>query len=409
MAARKRKQGSGSQGGLAIKSSSSKGNDGALKEKQKDELDKNVAEKIRKDLVADHLPPMPLVLTILLCSGFMWVYGFRDMMATGRPIGGSMDEAYLAFTKSTHWFDDSKGWKSTGGGLSAVKSATTDANKMGDFFVRKLAGAGAMGVQTQKLLPFLFHPADARWGLGHYVPVLTGAVLGNAAIAAFYFFYLEDFEAAGAGDLPTLFVAVSLLEAVVMAYYALTAALRPRRTTTTAERGRGGSTKKSPHAVTSRIVMRTVSIVSGLTTLVAGRDLLFPGRILWFVPSDDIYLEWTGAFVHSPPDGSPEQRDHGMESPLFAADKIVSQSAALYLLINCLHKYGTAFFVRYGHHGSGTTKCRIVWKGQVLAGCLVMIVFRVFSGAAKSASLDVRWHLMCISYETFILGLYAFF
>jgi hypothetical protein len=45
--------------------------------------------------VSDHLPPLPLVLTVMACSGFLFVYAFRDIFATGRNIGGVPDEAYL--------------------------------------------------------------------------------------------------------------------------------------------------------------------------------------------------------------------------------------------------------------------------------------------------------------------------
>ena len=33
-----------------------------------------------------HLLPLPLVLTVLVCSGFFWMSCFRDVMATGKPI-----------------------------------------------------------------------------------------------------------------------------------------------------------------------------------------------------------------------------------------------------------------------------------------------------------------------------------
>jgi hypothetical protein len=37
-----------------------------------------------------HLLPMPLVLLVLLCSGFYWISSFRDMMATGKPMLDSL-------------------------------------------------------------------------------------------------------------------------------------------------------------------------------------------------------------------------------------------------------------------------------------------------------------------------------
>jgi hypothetical protein len=45
--------------------------------------------------VSDHLPPLPLVCTVMLCSGFLFVYAFRDVFATGRNIGGDPDQAFL--------------------------------------------------------------------------------------------------------------------------------------------------------------------------------------------------------------------------------------------------------------------------------------------------------------------------
>ena len=33
-----------------------------------------------------HLLPLPLVLTVLVCSGIFWIASFRDVMATGKPI-----------------------------------------------------------------------------------------------------------------------------------------------------------------------------------------------------------------------------------------------------------------------------------------------------------------------------------
>jgi len=33
-----------------------------------------------------HLLPLPLVLTVLVCSGLFWIASFRDVMATGKPI-----------------------------------------------------------------------------------------------------------------------------------------------------------------------------------------------------------------------------------------------------------------------------------------------------------------------------------
>ena len=48
-----------------------------------------------EELLADHLPPMGLVFTVIVCSGFLFVYAFRDIFSTGRIIGGNMDKAML--------------------------------------------------------------------------------------------------------------------------------------------------------------------------------------------------------------------------------------------------------------------------------------------------------------------------
>ena len=45
--------------------------------------------------ISGHLPPLGLVLTVMACSGFLFVYAFRDAFATGRNIGGDPDEAFL--------------------------------------------------------------------------------------------------------------------------------------------------------------------------------------------------------------------------------------------------------------------------------------------------------------------------
>lgn len=50
---------------------------------------------IKKELIEEHLPPIGLVFTIIACSGFLFMFAFRDVFATGRNIGGEIDEAYL--------------------------------------------------------------------------------------------------------------------------------------------------------------------------------------------------------------------------------------------------------------------------------------------------------------------------
>jgi len=75
------------------------GND-AMKVQQKEELDKKLKETIRKEAVSMHFPPLFLVISILVCSGFMWMVAFRDMMATGKSLFGPMDDAFLVSISS---------------------------------------------------------------------------------------------------------------------------------------------------------------------------------------------------------------------------------------------------------------------------------------------------------------------
>ena len=52
-------------------------------------------KRTSEEIIVDHLPPMGLVFTVLVCSGFLFVYSFRDVFATGKNIGGAMDQAML--------------------------------------------------------------------------------------------------------------------------------------------------------------------------------------------------------------------------------------------------------------------------------------------------------------------------
>ena len=47
------------------------------------------------ELVEEHLPPMALICCVLVFSGALFVLGLRDALATGRPIAGPMDVAFL--------------------------------------------------------------------------------------------------------------------------------------------------------------------------------------------------------------------------------------------------------------------------------------------------------------------------
>jgi hypothetical protein len=275
---------------------------------------------------------------------------------------------------------------------------------MGGLFVRKIAGAATAAVHLQKLLPLLFHPEGAQWMAGHFHPLYWMGVFANIAIAAFYASYMEDLKASQADGLPMFIVGMLGFESLVLVFHLLTT-----KRSTTRSPAVAMPAGKTSTSVTSRIVSRTVVAVSSVMSLIMARDLFFPGYILQFIPRDDIYLEWTNAFMHSPPEGSPEEEDQGMEAALFVGDKFASQFMALNMLILIAYKFLTAFGIKYGSDGSGEVKCKMIWKAQCFGNAFVLLLLRIFSGAALSASLDLRWHLMCVAYETFILGLYAWF
>ena len=273
---------------------------------------------------------------------------------------------------------------------------------MGGLFNRKVGGAASIAVQLQKLLPLLFHPVRSQWKRGHFQPLFATAVLGNLALISFYGIYVrEELEAAGADVLPKLFIAALSLETMVILFYLASS----RYTKGPAVALKDG---KTPNSIISRIMARTNFLVSGLIFTIAGRDLFYPGTILGFIPRDDIYLEWTGALLHSPPEGSPEAESHGMERHFFVGEKYLSQFLALNMLIGCLYKFVAAFVIRYRNDGGGTIQAKMIWKSQAIGSAVVLYLFRLFSPAAATASLDFRWHLMMLAYETLILGLYGF-
>ena len=234
--------------------------------------------------------------------------------------------------------------------------------------------------------------------MGHFRPVFWLGCIANIALALFYSSYMNDFAAAGADFVPKCFIGILIFETFSILYF-----LGSSRNV---QRGPSIAMKdgKTPHSVPSRIVTRTVFMISTVMAIIAGRDFFFPGEILWFIPRDDIYLEWTGAFLHSPPEGSPEADEQGMSSAFFVADKFLSQLFALNLLLQCMYKFVTAFGIRLKSDGSGLVQCRMVWKAQALSSALLLFLLRLFAPAALSASLDLRWHLMSVGYECFILG-----
>jgi len=355
------------------------------------------------------LVPLPLIAIVCLCSGSLWMLALRDLFRTGQVILGPMDEQMLQFTHSTDWYDSSRGWwKSTQGGFSAIQSITTDANNMGGFFVRKLTGAASLIVHSQKLFPLLFSSSNINWSEGHYDPLVCTAIVGNIALILFYLSYQTVFIQANANTMSLYIISVSMIEALSMMGY-----LIHRWFTTTRNISKPTIIKypmgKNASSLVSNIVARTVGIITALMILIASRDLFFPGQEIGFPPMDDIYLEWTGAFIHSPPPGSIEEQEYSLEAPLHIGDLFISQLCALYILIFCFQKLIAAFGIRYGIYGQGLYQCLVFWKIQSIGDGLLLLVFRAFASSAKSASLDVRWHLMCLGYEACILALYGYF
>ena len=307
------------------------------------------------------------------------------------------------FTKSTDWFDDSKGWKSTQGGFSAIQKISTDENNMGGLFVRKMAGAAAAGVQLQKIVPLLFQPVGSQWFRGHYLPLVLASFVANMVIIIFLSCYWDELTVGSASDLPRLWIGALATESIFLAYAFFSSKQNAKSGPAVALQG------KTPSSLPSRIVSRTIAIVTSAIAIVAGRDLFFPGQILDFFPRDDIYLEWTNAFHHSPPEGSPEYMEYSLQSALFVGDKFVSQYMAVHLLILCFVKFVSAYGLRYGADGRGEVQAKMIWTVQAVSNGMILFLFRMFASAASSASIDFRWHLIAIGYETFILGLYGFF
>jgi hypothetical protein len=279
---------------------------------------------------------------------------------------------------------------------------TTDENNMGGFFIRKLCGAAGVAVHLQKLMPLLVHTSGAKWAYGHFRPLLWTAIVANFCIAAFYGFYFDDLKAAGVQELSVVILTLLGIESIAMLYYLFTSSRVKRAPAIAMPRD------KVPFSSPSNIVRNTSLVVTTFFAIGAFRDLFFPGYIIDVIPRDDIYLEWTNAFLHSPPDDTPESEDQGLEAPLYIGDKFISQLMALHILINCLYKYVSSVGIRFGNDGSGILKATMFWKAQAIGCGLVCFVYRVFTPAANSASFDMRWHLMLLGYEGFIFFVYGF-
>lgn len=259
-------------------------------------------------------------------------------------------------------------------------------------------------------------------------------MIGDICLSVFYLGRLEELKNAGAGAIGMGFVFAGLAEAFILALYLLNRRMnydykgtkKKIKTNSTLGISLGDIRAEDPNSLPSRIVARTVFITSLLTSFISLRDLFFPGTILSFLPQDDIYLEWTGAFLHSPPPDTVEADEHGLEAPLFEGDKFVSQSLGLYLSLGCMLKMMSSVGWSKGnrHMGSiksggremmvenvdrsGVVSSRIIWKAMAFGDVLLLIMLRLFTPAAMTASLDLRWHLMFIAYEAFILFLYGF-
>lgn len=406
MAARRRATQAATLQKSQTKSSHSKESNSDENEKSKrEEFNEQAIAKKQQHAKSMHLIPLPLQFTVLVCSGFLFLLAYRDLFATGKVMFGDMDSAMLRYTGSMKWYDDSRGWKSSMGGLSAVRGVSTDDNDMGGFFVRKMTGAVGLAYALQKLLPLLVQDSKSDWKRGHYTPLLLSCAVGNGFLAGYYISHWNDLKGSGAEQMALAIVVALLVEFVVFMGYCLRVTLQkpPPAMAKSYPAGKG------PTSIVHRIVARTIAIVTGCALLIAGRDFFFTGHVLPFPPGDEMYLEWTGTFFHSPPPGSEEAMEYGMEAPLHSGDKFLARLMALYFLVIGAQKVFSSFGVRLGKDRSGEIVCKTFWKSQTFGNVILLFTLRLFAEPSTSASVDLRWHLMCIGYETFILGLYAYY
>jgi hypothetical protein len=264
----------------AVASSNAKHDAKALQRKQLDENISKAKIEVAKEL---HFVPNVLFLIVLICSGALAILSYRDMFGTGKVIFGEHDEALLQFTGSKKWFDNSKGWKSTAGGFSAVKKITTDENDMGGLFVRKMAGAAGLGFHLQKLVPLLFQRSDTHWGRGHFRPMLVTSALGDLAIAGFYISHGQVLKSDDAHFMGYAIAFALIFEAVIMLSFAVSSSSSIRKGTAGATSSPDFKVKsfppgKGPKSVVCKIITRTFCIVTGAITLIAGRDFFFLER-----------------------------------------------------------------------------------------------------------------------------------
>lgn len=287
-----------------------------------------------------------------------------------------------------------------------------------------------MAFQFSKIWPVVFQSfpyyqsgkkgmVGPSWSGGHYDPLLICGMVGDLALAAFYLVKLNEIKTAGAQGLGMAYVLAAVLEALVFGLYIVSRRMGGTKVVkqSTSEETKSEDPLDDPNTLPSRIVARTVMIVSTLMSIIAVRDLAFPGTILSFIPRDDIYLEWTGAFLHSPPPDTVESDEHGLEAPLYAGDKFVSQLMGLYLVLCCMMKFASVIGWTKGSRSMGVgvenadrwgiVASRLIWKTMALGDLFILTLLRMFTPAAQTASLDLRWHLMMVAYEMFILCKFA--
>jgi len=98
----------------------------------------------------------------------------------------------------------------------------------------------------------------------------------------------------------------------------------------------------------------------------------------------------------------------------------MSQLLGMYLVLGCVWKFASVCAWSKGDRNMestspqnvdrhGVVSSKMIWKAQAFGNMLLLFMLRMFAPAAKSASLDLRWHLMTVAYEMIILGLYGFF
>ena len=74
-------------GGATTDDKTSYNNAKSKKGSARKKTDKNhVIPNASTSQAVQHLLPLPLVLTVLVCSGLFWIASFRDVMATGKPM-----------------------------------------------------------------------------------------------------------------------------------------------------------------------------------------------------------------------------------------------------------------------------------------------------------------------------------